>query len=52
MAVYEKPKHVAVINILIIFNCNYLIKVVLNCTIIYVLLIIEQNWDVSPENSK
>jgi hypothetical protein len=32
------------------FNCNYSIKVVLDCTIVYILLIIEHKGDVSPEN--
>jgi hypothetical protein len=32
------------------FNCNYSIKAVLDCTDVHILLIIEHNGDVSPEN--
>jgi hypothetical protein len=32
------------------FNYNYLIKAVLDCAIVYIVLIIEHNGDVSPQS--
>jgi len=45
----KKPKHVAVIIFKLSFNCIYIIKFVSDCTIIYILLIIENKTGISPE---